>query len=156
VREKITSINGSLASSDYSNFASFEEIRVSVLNIQELIKKNIQKFMNSQAEMLKLNQLIDSNITFESNWRNKKSKKVENENEFDSNESQNCNRRSTEGGSAETVHTKLPRLSRFTSKLLAEWFKNHIEDPYPNFEEKVMLASKTNTSVKQVWVFITP
>lgn len=39
---------------------------------------------------------------------------------------------------------------KFAKKILEEWFKNHQNDPYPSEEDKIVLASMTNLTQRQI------
>ena len=42
------------------------------------------------------------------------------------------------------------KLSKKAIQLLKEWYMNHIDDPYPNMEEKAELAKEAQITMKQV------
>ena len=140
-----------------------------------IITKKIDDFFKSQFQIFKLNYLLElSNHDQYQNQRefkdfqevdqnqkqmqqgnqNKKQSSSNNSGEIDSNSGSNSDLKKEDGSSAVSDNPKnkeeKQKLPRYASNILREWFSDHINDPYPTKGEKIMLASKTNLSLRQV------
>ena len=78
-----------------------------------------------------------------------------NSGEVDSNSCSNSNSEPKKDGksvASDTSH-RANKLPRYAQNILKEWFSDHLDDPYPTKEEKIMLASKTSLSLRQVSIY---
>jgi hypothetical protein len=150
-----------------------KEVESVTESINVVITKKINEFFKTQFELLKLNNMM-RNINSPTNQgqtdgspkpncedaqnpkanKNSKNKNQQsssnNSNEIDSNSGSNSDLKK-EGKSAVSETRKGgKKLPRYASNMLKEWFCDHIDDPYPTKEEKIMLASKTNLSLRQI------
>lgn len=159
----------SLINKDLLEMNTMKELEKLVHIMGGIITKKIDDFFRSQFQIFKLNYLLQLSHQESSNRcrETEQSQKVQaeankeqkqsssnNSREIDSNSGSNSDLKKEELSSAVSDNTKnkeeSKKLPRYASNILREWFSDHINDPYPTKGEKIMLASKTNLSLRQV------
>lgn len=122
---------------------SFKELHTLLDKMEDLVNQKIKEFINKQIEIFKLNNVKNSNSPLDQN-----SSSPNNSDEFDSNSSSGNINSKYKSALSESLNSH--KLPKYAAKILKMWFDDHIDNPYPSKEEKVMLASKTNLTLRQV------
>lgn len=125
--------------------------------MKEICFRKINEFFKEQYQLMKINKIMKE----ETNSPKDRNQSSSNSDTFDSgsgsgNGTGNGNTVTNEGGKSEAMSENLKKtkkMAKYASNILKEWFTEHIEDPYPSKEEKIMLASKTNLTLRQVNIF---
>lgn len=136
---------------EFLKLICFKEIEVSIQKLKSICFRKINEFFREQYQLMKINKIMKEETESSGKNRNQSSSNSE---EFDSNSgSGNGNGNRNNGGKSDAMSEtlkKTKKLAKYASNILKEWFNDHLEDPYPSKEEKIMLASKTNLTMRQV------
>ena len=163
----------SLQHQDLLQMNTIKELDKLVQVMRGIIIKKIDDFFRTQFQIFKLNYLLQlSNAEQSPNQKgsnkskeadnslknqgglnqDKKQSSSNNSREIDSNSGSNSDLKKEDRSSAVSDNTKnkdeSKKLPKYASNILREWFTDHINDPYPTKGEKIMLASKTNLSLR--------
>lgn len=162
--EKLKSIINDLRGKTKSiEYITMKEIQGYFTNLQETLRQKVLLFVAKQTELLKFTNITsdesDSSQDPPASGRVPQlapagKPLIEFKQEMDSNFG---SMNSTEGKTARTKKHKgsgtraaTNKLPKSASKILNHWLSDHIDDPYPTQEEKVLLASKTRLSLRQI------
>lgn len=132
-----------MSSSKILELTSFKELQTLLDRLEELVAQKVHEFVNKQTEIFKLNHVKNSSSPPPQN-----STSPNNSEELDSNSSSGNIQSKYKSALSESHNNH--KLPKFAAKILKLWFNEHIENPYPSKEEKVMLASKTNLTLRQI------
>lgn len=162
--EKLKSIINDLRAKTKSiEYITMKEIQGYFTNLQETLRQKVLLFVAKQTELLKF-----TNITSDESDSSQDPPTsgpvaqvvasgkplIQFKQDMDSNFG---SMNSTEGKTARSKNNKCSvvrgstnKLPKSASKILNQWLSDHIDDPYPTQEEKVLLASKTRLSIRQI------
>lgn len=160
-------------------YISMKDLQIYFDQIRDVLNLRINQFINNQVEALKLNELINkeiksppgvssnsnsnqansqaSNETNSANYR--RSPQNSNSNQLGEMESSNfgssfgSQEMKNKADNLKTTHsepTQSHKFPRYASRVLNQWLLDHLEDPFPTAEEKMLLSAKTKISLRQV------
>lgn len=142
-----------IKNSEFLKMICFKEIEISIQKLKEICFRKINEFFKEQYQLMKINKIMKEET--ESEGKNRNQQSSSNSDTFDSNSGSGGNG-GNNGGQSEAMSENLKKtkkLAKYASNVLKEWFNDHLEDPYPSKEQKIMLASKTNLTMRQVRIF---
>lgn len=145
---------------DFLKLICFKEIEISIKKLKNMCYRKIDEFFKEQYQLMKMNKIMKEE-TQNSSGKNPNQQSSSNSDTFDSNSGSGNGTGTTNpgnnGGKSEAMSENLKKtkkLAKFAANVLKEWFNDHLEDPYPSKEEKILLASKTNLTMRQVNFFL--
>ena len=140
-----------IQSEEFLELTSFKEIEVYINKLKNICFRKINEFFKEQYQLLKINNIIKEETNSSQRIRNNQSSS-NNSDEIDSHSGSNSNTKNGKEGKSAVSETRKSngKLAKYAGNILKQWFNDHIDDPYPTKEEKIMLASKTNLTERQV------
>ncbi len=145
---------------DNVQYITMRELQIYLEKLEKTIAKRICEFVQKQIEVLRLNQIINDEIESPQEAANTSSQSNGTSNpqtnqlqEMESNfGSTNSNELKKElNNTTNSEPSNLNKLPKFATKILHQWLCDHLEDPYPTIEEKMLLSAKTKLSLRQVF-----
>ena len=143
-------------------YISMKELQIHMQKLEHTILKRISEFTQKQIEVFRLNQIINDEISSpqeavgtssqSNNQSNPNSNQIQ---EMESNfGSMNSNELKKDNNvTTNSEPSNLNKLPKFATKILNQWLRDHIDDPYPTIDEKMLLSAKTKLSIRQVGLF---
>lgn len=145
-------------------FITMKELQLFLERLEKAIHKRVCDYVQKQIEVFRLNQIVNDEIDSPHETRGASSQTQvltqglsnqlpdieSNLGSVNSNELKKDINNTTNSEPANL--NKLPKLA---TKILNQWLCDHIDDPYPTIEEKMLLAAKTKLSLRQVGFALT-
>lgn len=144
-------------------YITMKEIQSYFTNLEENLRQKVKSFVSKQTELLKFANITsdESDSSPEPQTQVKEQPMVtvgkpvmQFKQDMDSNfGSMNSSERRTarsKNNKSSDVKGNYNKLPRSATKILNQWLSDHIDDPYPTQEEKVLLASKTRLNMRQI------
>lgn len=144
-------------------YITMKEVQSYFTNLEENLRQKVKNFVSKQTELLKF-----ANITSDESDSSPEPQKMAQEQpigtlrkpimqfkqDMDSNfgSINSSERRTARSKNVKSSDVKghFNKLPGSASKILNQWLSDHMDDPYPTQEEKVLLASKTRLSMRQI------
>jgi len=137
---------------EYLIHCSFEGIRTEIERISKIIDRSLTKLVDSRKQTIDLKLFTHQNQSQENNTGQKRGNKTDWSGSIDSNElseskkiSDTLSRPSYISQGQDSV-----KPSAYAKRILYEWFKQNIHNPYPSKEVQLQLACKIGVSPKVV------
>jgi hypothetical protein len=158
-REEVSTLtekySDKLKSPLFNELITLKEIEIYVGKFKQICFRKTEDFFKEQYEMLKFNNIMKEETNSSGKLVGKNGQVgSSNSDEIDSSgsNSRTKSRKNDKSNASECVRPN--RMSAYAKNILESWVEHHIDDPYPTKEEKILLASKTNLTLRQVRAFI--
>jgi Homeobox KN domain len=157
-------INDLRAKTKSIEYITMKEIQTYFSNLEESLRQKVKLFVAKQTELLRFTNINSDESDSSQDQQNPAEHRqmtdagkplMKFKQEMDSNfgsihSSERRTARSKNNKSSDVVRVLCNKLPRSASKILNQWLSDHLDDPYPTQEEKVLLASKTKLSLRQI------